>query len=345
MVVKAKPSERTNCCSQCATTPSSMAEEVSAFVNPSVKGTKASNDVSNTSNPQKVTKFRKYIVNADNQIELGKTTNLENLSIAIDVIRCKLGDDDAKRFLFNEMEVEDNVNACVFYLLEVMLLANDKRKSVSREYFKIMQNLELHEKYPGGSLSYDTMNEILHNAVNCNNTSNTYSLGVDLVMRIILFSQPMSQNPLLEVLKEGYEEKNEAYITSFFNSITYHRYDGLPLVVKEVDDTTIGSSSELAEELARGSFTVQGDTSPKQTPMATTSTSPPLQNSDSSLQLILLDLSAYTENEDTTMLMYDSDRQVEESQHKLLMDCLDDSSRSSYDVDIMVLDTREFHTF
>ncbi|KAF3449683.1 hypothetical protein FNV43_RR10414 [Rhamnella rubrinervis] len=59
-----------------------------------------------------------------------------------------------ERYPFDEMEVEDNVKVCMFYLLEVVLLAGDKRKLVSRDHFKIIQNPELHERYPWGSIAY-----------------------------------------------------------------------------------------------------------------------------------------------------------------------------------------------
>ncbi|KAF3449707.1 hypothetical protein FNV43_RR10438 [Rhamnella rubrinervis] len=82
-----------------------------------------------------------------------------------------------ERYPFDETEVEDNVKVCMFYLLEAVLLAGDKRKSVSRDHFKIIQNLKLRERYPWGSLSYDIKIKSLRSVVNHNNTSNTYSLS------------------------------------------------------------------------------------------------------------------------------------------------------------------------
>ncbi|KAF3432375.1 hypothetical protein FNV43_RR27115 [Rhamnella rubrinervis] len=52
-----------------------------------------------------------------------------------------------ERYPFDETEAEDKVIVCMFYLLEAVLLAGDKRKSVSRDHFKIIQNPELRERY------------------------------------------------------------------------------------------------------------------------------------------------------------------------------------------------------
>ncbi|KAF3451316.1 hypothetical protein FNV43_RR07411 [Rhamnella rubrinervis] len=59
-----------------------------------------------------------------------------------------------ERHPFDETEVKDNVKVCMFYLLEAVLLAGDKRKLVSRDHFKIMQNPELHLVFQNYSYSH-----------------------------------------------------------------------------------------------------------------------------------------------------------------------------------------------
>ncbi|KAF3454920.1 hypothetical protein FNV43_RR05368 [Rhamnella rubrinervis] len=287
-------------------------------------------DVPNASNPERVTKLRKYIIETNSQDDSVKLTNYGNFSNAIDVIHRKLGDDgvqafkgtcfghflDVKsmtfcsaivhsflvrvlesddpdvlefnfrgigarfdrnafnlvtglkfsqfpslvetrdlldtlwdkyfgvhgtleqkefmtkfeRYPFDETDVEDNVKVCMFYLLETVLLAGDKRKLVCRDHFKIIQSPELRERYSWGSLSYDVTIKSLRSAYPVHN-------GLHLTA----------------------QEKKEACIISFFRSIAYRSYDGPPSVVEDVDDTTVDPTSEQ----------VQSD---RRTPRATAST-------------------------------------------------------------------------
>ncbi|KAF3441115.1 hypothetical protein FNV43_RR15026 [Rhamnella rubrinervis] len=508
--VKAKPSKKTTSDPKIAAKPPSTAEDVAPSVNPSIEVSRCSEDVPNTSNPERaskshiwgsessrqfmvrpcqemVTKLRKYIVETNSQDDSVKLTNYGNFSNAIDVIRRKLGDDGVQpfkgtcfghfldgiecddpdvlefnfreigarfdrnafnlvtglkfsqfpslvetrdlsdtlwdkyfsvrgtlkqkefmtkfeRYPFDETDVEDNVKVCMFYLLETMLLAGDKRKLVCRDHFKIIQSPELRERYPWGSLSYDAMVKSLCSAVNNSNTSNTYSLcGFPLAF----------QYPVHNRLHLTAQEKKEAYITSFFRSIAYRSYDGPPSVVEDVDDTTVDPTSEQDHssggvhhsmdppgismdppggtpivhtdpvELVGGSPTIHTDPGehsivvytgslhtppphhalvastsgrkfrrlvkgvtrygrvPKKSAMLTTPYTP-LQDSDTSLHPPRVNSSASTG--DVPTLMYDPYRAVEAHRRTLLMDFLDDSSRRSHSVDIMVLDKSSFHT-
>ncbi|KAF3454919.1 hypothetical protein FNV43_RR05367 [Rhamnella rubrinervis] len=80
---------------------------------------------------------------------------------------------------------------------------------------------------------------------------------------------------------------------------------------------------------------------PKKSAMLTTPYTP-LQDSDTSFHPPRVDSSASTG--DVPTLMYDPYRAVETHRRTLLMDFLDDSSRPSHSVDIMVLDKSSFHT-
>ncbi|KAF3437048.1 hypothetical protein FNV43_RR19801 [Rhamnella rubrinervis] len=378
--VKAKPSKKTTSDPKIAAKPSSTAKDVAPSVNPSIEVPRCSEDVPNTSNPERirnsmcsgfsivsivlsvvecssvvvkfycVTKLRKYIVETNSRDDSVKLTNYGNFFNAIDVIRRKLEDDGVQafkstcfghfldmksmtfcsaivhsclvrvlecddpdvlefnfrgigarfdhnafnlvtglkfsqfpslvethdlpdtlwdkyfsvrgtleqkefmtkfeRYPFDETDVKDNVKICKFYLLEIVLLAGDKRKLVCRDHFKIIQSPELRERYPWGSLSYDVTIKSLRSAVNNSNTSNMYSLcGFPLA-----FQYPVHNRLYLIA-----QEKKEAYITSFFRSIAYRSYDGPPSVVEDVDDTTVDPTSEQ----------VQPD---RRTPRATAST-------------------------------------------------------------------------
>ncbi|KAF3441591.1 hypothetical protein FNV43_RR15505 [Rhamnella rubrinervis] len=143
-----------------------------------------------------------------------------------------------ERYSFDKMEVEDNVKVCMFYLLEAVLLAGDKRKSVSCDHFKIIQNPKLCERYPWGSLSYDVTIKSLRSVVNHSNTSNTFSLsGFPIAFQYHVHNQ----------LHLTAQEKKEAYITYFFRTIAYRSYDGPPSMVEDVDDTTVDPPLEQVQ--------------------------------------------------------------------------------------------------
>ncbi|KAF3451951.1 hypothetical protein FNV43_RR08047 [Rhamnella rubrinervis] len=96
--VKAKPSKKTTSDPKIAAKPPSTAEDVAPSVNLSIEVPRCSEDVPNTSNPERVTKLRKYIVETNSQDDSVKLTNYGNFSNAIDVIRRKLGDDGVQAF-------------------------------------------------------------------------------------------------------------------------------------------------------------------------------------------------------------------------------------------------------
>ena len=50
--------------------------------------------------------------------------------------------------LFNQNEVDDNVMACMFYLLETVFLSGDKKKPVNNTNFNIIQDGALVNNYP-----------------------------------------------------------------------------------------------------------------------------------------------------------------------------------------------------
>ncbi|KAF3434582.1 hypothetical protein FNV43_RR21667 [Rhamnella rubrinervis] len=96
--VKAKPSKKIKSDPQPIATPSSTTKEAAPSTNPLNEVPKTSEDVPSTSNSQRVTKLRKYLVDVDSQVEHLKLTNYENLSHTVDVIRHKLGKDGVKAF-------------------------------------------------------------------------------------------------------------------------------------------------------------------------------------------------------------------------------------------------------
>ena len=86
---------------------------------------------------------------------------------------------------FDAADVEDNVKACMFYLLETVLLGGEKRRTVNKTNFKIIQNATLCNTYPWGTLSYDMTIASLRGAVNHNNPSHTYTLyGFPLAFQV-----------------------------------------------------------------------------------------------------------------------------------------------------------------
>ena len=50
--------------------------------------------------------------------------------------------------LFDQNEVDDNVKACMFYLLETVFFNGDKKKLVNNTNFKIIQDDALVDNYP-----------------------------------------------------------------------------------------------------------------------------------------------------------------------------------------------------
>ena len=77
---------------------------------------------------------------------------------------------------FDKADVEDNVKACMLYLLEAVLLGGEKRRPVTYDNFKIIENKALCNKYLWGTLSYNITIASLRSVVNCNNPSKTYTL-------------------------------------------------------------------------------------------------------------------------------------------------------------------------
>ncbi|KAF3451950.1 hypothetical protein FNV43_RR08046 [Rhamnella rubrinervis] len=220
-----------------------------------------------------------------------------------------------ERYPFDETDVEDNVKVCMFYLLETVLFAGDKRKLVCRDHFKIIQSPELRERYLWGSLSYDVTIKSLRSAVNNSNTSNTY--------------------------------------------------DGPPSMIEDVNDTTVDPASEQVHpdrRTPRATASTAHAPHPAIEPYATSEDVARLENKlddlNRKVQLIMqhlgiedLDTSFHpprvnssASTGDVPTLMYDPYRAVDAHRRTLLMDFLDDSSRPSHSVDIMVLDKSRFHT-
>ena len=89
---------------------------------------------------------------------------------------------------FDKADVEDNVKACMLYLLEAVLLGGEKRRPVTYDNFKIIENKALCNKYPWGTLSYNMTIASLRSAVNRSNPSKTYTLyGFPIAFQISLY--------------------------------------------------------------------------------------------------------------------------------------------------------------
>ncbi|KAF3438943.1 hypothetical protein FNV43_RR17218 [Rhamnella rubrinervis] len=55
----------------------------------------------------------------------------------------------------SDEEVENNVKCCMFYFLEMVLLAGDNKRMVRNRNFNIIQNNKLCDRYPWSNLLYD----------------------------------------------------------------------------------------------------------------------------------------------------------------------------------------------
>ncbi|KAF3452088.1 hypothetical protein FNV43_RR08184 [Rhamnella rubrinervis] len=370
--VKPKPSKKTTSPELTATTLSTT-KEVAPFVNLSNEVPKSFDDVPNTSNPQRATKLRKYIVNANSQDDPVKLTNYGNFSNAVDVVRRKLGDDGVKAFK----------NTCFGHFLDVksMSFSSDIVHSI------LMRDLPdtLWDKYFGvrGTLEQkEFINKFERYPFN--------EMEVEDNTKVCMFY--LLEYPVHNQLHFTTQEKKEAYIISFFRSIAYRSYDGPPSVFEDVDDTTVDPPSEQVQPDHRTPIATASTSHaphPVTAPYATSEDVAWLENKlddlNRKVQLImqhlgieaahercypvrasseevncswfaihtvigfghlhhppLVDLSASTG--DIPTLMCDLYWAVEENCRTLLMNILNDSSRPSHGVDIMVLNKSSFHT-
>ena len=56
---------------------------------------------------------------------------------------------------FDPIDVNDTVKVCMLYLVEAVLLGAKKKRPVTEDNFKIIQNAAICDKYPWENLSYD----------------------------------------------------------------------------------------------------------------------------------------------------------------------------------------------
>lgn len=90
-----------------------------------------------------------------------------------------------EQLTFNTKHIKDNVKACMFYLVEAVLLGGEKRRFVNKDNFRIIQNEALCNTYPWGTVSYMATIASLRSAVNRNNLSKTYTLyGFPLAFQV-----------------------------------------------------------------------------------------------------------------------------------------------------------------
>ena len=56
---------------------------------------------------------------------------------------------------FDPADVNNTVKVCMLYLVEAVLLGGEKRRSVTKDNFSIIQNATICDKYPWENLSYN----------------------------------------------------------------------------------------------------------------------------------------------------------------------------------------------
>ncbi|KAF3454955.1 hypothetical protein FNV43_RR05403 [Rhamnella rubrinervis] len=258
-----------------------------------------------------------------------------------------------ERYLFNETEVEDNVKVCMFYLLEAVLLASDKRKSYpihNRLHLTAQEKKEAYITSIFKSIAYRSYDGPPSVVENVDNTT------VD---------------PLAEQVQSDRHTSTMTASTAHAPYPLENKLDDLNRKVQLIMQH-LGIEVDTMELSERSIIVYSGSLRtppPQQAPMATTSgpvfmmlvkgvtwyervpkkstalVSPytPLQDSDASLHPPLVDSSASTGDQGILTLMYDPYQPVEENRRTLLIDFLDDSSKLSHGVDIMVLDKNNFH--
>ncbi|KAF3432619.1 hypothetical protein FNV43_RR27359 [Rhamnella rubrinervis] len=267
--IKAKTSEKIKSGLQLAAIPPSTAEEVVPSVNPSIEVPRRFNDVPNTSNPQRATKLRKYVVDANSQVDSIKLTNYENLSNVVDVIRRKLGDDGVKAFKntsfghFLDMKSMIFCSGIVHSFLVRVLECDDPDVLVFNFWgigarfdcnaFNLVTGLKF-SKFPSFFKMHDLPSTLWdkyfggRGTIEQNEFMITFEMypfdETEVNVKVCMF---YLLEAVLLVGDKRKSEKKEAYITSFFKSIAYSSYDGPPSVVEDVDDITVDPSLEQVQ--------------------------------------------------------------------------------------------------